>query len=316
MTKLAVSRVAKRSLQLIAALAVAVLCGLAVAENFERLSTYQISPSWLFIASGLLFVLAVIAGGTNWHRLLDLVAGRRLPLVKTVQGHAISWLHRYIPGVGYLGHKILWAAGNGLSKGNAVAAFLYEQLLIQASSFGFGILTLGIALANTGTMDNEAILIIAVTIVGIVVFIFAGPAIEKLLQRFRKTKGEETHGKVSVLSPAHTLVLFFAFVVPRILNAVAVVLTAVALFGINLPQGLALAGAYAVASAIGILAVFVPSGLGVREAIFVGLATLGGVSLVDAIMLSVVARVITTIADVALGTTVLATSRVVRNAKG
>ena len=311
---MAVSRVAKRSLQLAAALAVAVLCGLAVADNFERLSTYRIVPSWLFVASGLLFVLAVIAGGTNWHRLLDLVAGRRLPLLKTVQGHAISWLHRYIPGVGYLGHKILWATGNGLSKGNAVAAFLYEQLLIQASSFGFGILTLGVALAATGTMDTEAILIITVTVIGIVLFIFAGPALEKILQGFRKKKGEETGDRVGVLSPAHTLVLFFAFVGPRILNAVAVVLVSFALFEVDLPRGLALAGAYAIASAVGILAVFVPSGLGVREAIFVGLATLGGVSMVGAIMLSVVARVITTIADVALGTTVLATSRAVRNA--
>jgi uncharacterized membrane protein YbhN (UPF0104 family) len=196
-----------------------------------------------------------------------------------------------------------------VTRGAATTAFLSEQILIQASSFGFGIVTVGWALPLTGNVTPYPWLLIALTVVGIIVFIFSGPTVEKFVNLIRRKRGIEGDTVQQFLSPAHTTALFGQFMLPRIINALAVVAITVAIVPVTVEQALLVGGSYAIASAIGILAVFVPSGLGVRESVFVGFATLGGVSLVDAIMLSIVVRVISTASDAAIGVGVLATSR-------
>lgn len=302
-------RVVTRVIKYGAGLAVFVLCGLALSANLDRLSAYSISWSWLFALGGVLFVAGVLIGGLNWHRLIALISGNRLPLWATIRGHSESWLHRYIPGVGYLGHKILWARNRGVTRGAATTAFISEQILIQASSFGFGIVTVGSALLSTGNVTPYLWLVIALTIAGIVVFIFSGSTVEKLVNLLRRKRGIDGDTVQRFLSPAHSTALFGQFVLPRIVNALAVVAITIAIIPVTVEQALTLGGSYAIASAIGILAVFVPSGLGVRESVFVGFATLGGVSLVDAIMLSIVVRVISTVSDAAIGVGVLATAK-------
>ena len=302
-------RVVTRVIKYGAGLAVFVLCGLALSANLDRLSAYSISWSWLFALGGVLFVAGVLIGGLNWHRLIALISGNRLPLWATIRGHSESWLHRYIPGVGYLGHKILWARNRGVTRGAATTAFISEQILIQASSFGFGIVTVGSALLSTGNVTPYLWLVIALTIAGIVVFIFSGSTVEKLVNLVRRKRGIDGDTVQRFLSPAHSTALFGQFVLPRIVNALAVVAITIAIIPVTVEQALTLGGSYAIASAIGILAVFVPSGLGVRESVFVGFATLGGVSLVDAIMLSIVVRVISTVSDAAIGVGVLATAK-------
>jgi uncharacterized membrane protein YbhN (UPF0104 family) len=304
-----IRRVVIRVIKYGAGLAVFVLCGLALADNLDRLSAYSISWSWLFALGSALFVAGVVIGGVNWHRLIALITDIRLPVVATVRGHSESWLHRYIPGVGYLGHKILWARNHGVTRGAATTAFLYEQILIQASSFGFGIVTVGFALLSAGNITPYLWLVIAVTVAGIIVFIFSGSTVEKFVNLIRRKRGIDGDAVHRFLSPAHTTALFGQFVLPRIVNALAVVVIAIAIVPVSVDQALTLGGSYAIASAIGILAVFVPSGLGVRESVFVGFATLGGVSLVDAIMLSIVVRVISTVSDAAIGVGVLATAK-------
>lgn len=302
-------RVVIRVIRYGAGLAVFVLCGLALAANLERLSTYSISWSWLFVLGGVLFVTGVLVGGLNWHRLIVLISDIRLPLWVTVRGHSESWLHRYIPGVGYLGHKIVWARNHGVTRGAATTAFLSEQILIQASSFGFGIVTVGSALLFAGNITPYLWLLIVLTIVGIIVFIFSGSTVEKFVNLIRRKRGIDGDSAHHFLSPAHSTALFGQFVLPRIVNALAVVAITIAIVPVTAEQALTLGGSYAIASAIGILAVFVPSGLGVRESVFVGFATLGGVSLIDSIMLSIVVRVISTVSDAAIGVGVLATAK-------
>jgi uncharacterized membrane protein YbhN (UPF0104 family) len=188
-----------------------------------------------------------------------------------------------------------------VTRGAATTAFLSEQILIQASSFGFGIVTVGWALPSSGNVTPYLWLLIALTVVGIIVLIFSGPTLEKFVNLNRGKWGIEGDTVQQFLSPVHTTALFGQFMLPRIVNALAVVAITVAIVPVTVEQALLLGGGYAIASAIGILAVFVPSGLGVRESVFVGFATLGGVSLVDAIMLSIVVRVISTVSDAAIG---------------
>jgi uncharacterized membrane protein YbhN (UPF0104 family) len=289
-----------------AAVTVVVLCGLAVAGNLDRIRDYRIEPSWLFVGAGFLFVAAVVVGGFNWHRLLAQVSGQGLPVSATIIGHTESWLYRYIPGVGYLGHKITWAHGKGITRAAATSAFVYEQILIQATSFSFGVFAMGLALLSTGGTTELWGIAAGVALAAVVIFIFSGKTIATIVESIRRRRNSIGEMSIRFLSPRSVATLFGGFILPRLLNAGAVIALTVAVVPLPIEQLVALGGAYAIASALGILAVFVPSGLGVREGVFVVLALAIGVTVVDAIMLSAIARLISTLADVGIGLFVIA----------
>jgi uncharacterized membrane protein YbhN (UPF0104 family) len=69
---------------------------------------------------------------------------------------------------------------------------------------------------------------------------------------------------------------------------------------LELSQLAVVGAAFVVAGAIGILAVFTPSGLGVREAVFIALVIPAGLSPVQAVSLAALARIITTLSDLVL----------------
>jgi hypothetical protein len=87
-----------------------------------------------------------------------------------------------------------------------------------------------------------------------------------------------------------------AFLLPRLINGIGIVAISVALADAPASSWLPLVAAYALAGAVGILAVFVPSGLGVRESVFVLFAA-PYLGLEAAIIVSLVARVLATVAD-------------------
>jgi len=289
-----------------AAVTVVVLCGVAVAGNIDRIREYRIEPSWLFVGAGFLFVAAVVVGGFNWHRLLTQVSGQGLPVSATIIGHTESWLYRYIPGVGYVGHKVTWAHGRGITRAAATSAFIYEQILIQATSFSFGALAMGLALLSAGGSAELWGIAAGLALAGVVVFIFSGKGIATIVESIRRRRNSSGESSIRFLNPQSVAALFGGFVIPRLLNAGAVVAVTVAVVPMPIEQLVALGGAYAIASALGILAVFVPSGLGVREGVFVALALAIGVTVVDAIMLSAIARLISTLSDVGIGLFVIA----------
>lgn len=287
---------------------------LVAVENFDRLQAYPIEPSGLFVLAGLAFISAVLVGGVNWRAVISHTTGHDLKLGETVMGHAQAWLYRYIPGIGYLGFKVSWALQRGISRGAVVSAFLYEQILIQASSMLFGVLAISLSLIGARSVPNVVWFALAATAVGLLAFVFSGKTLSAIVQKMRKRRDSTDDSSPRFLNPIRVVQLLGGFVIPRLLNAVAIVAIAVALTPLTVEQLVALGGAYAVASAVGIIAVFAPSGLGVREGVFVALAILAGVDIVDAIMLSVIARVISTIADFAIGAVVI-TERAITQGK-
>jgi uncharacterized membrane protein YbhN (UPF0104 family) len=89
-----------------------------------------------------------------------------------------------------------------------------------------------------------------------------------------------------------------AFTLPRIVNGVGVGLLTVSLLpGTPVNDVIAIAAAYTIASAFGILWLFIPSGMGVREATFVAILAAMGFDVVDAIAIAVLARLSSTLSD-------------------
>ena len=86
------------------------------------------------------------------------------------------------------------------------------------------------------------------------------------------------------------------FLGPRILNGIGFVLIAATVVVVTPAEWLPFAAAYVLAGAIGILAFFVPSGLGVREAVIV-LILSQYIATADAVVISLLARLLSTLGD-------------------
>lgn len=110
-------------------------------------------------------------------------------------------------------------------------------------------------------------------------------------------KLNETERLPQISWPA-TFALLIGFVAPRALNGIGVAIVSLALIPtFTISDVVVIAAAYTIASAIGVLWVFIPSGIGVREGMFVALLATLGFDVVDGIVISVVIRLISTLSD-------------------
>ncbi|MGL4257887.1 MAG: hypothetical protein ACRCSL_16255, partial [Microbacterium sp.] len=98
------------------------------------------------------------------------------------------------------------------------------------------------------------------------------------------------------LSTGQTLRSLIEFLGPRVLNGIGFVMIASTVTAVDPSQWLPFAAAYVLAGAIGILAFFVPSGLGVREAIIV-LILSQYIPVAEAVVISLLARLLSTVGD-------------------
>jgi len=126
---------------------------------------------------------------------------------------------------------------------------------------------------------------------------YSRPVVRPVLRFVTARRLKERVESLPLLATPRSLVFAVEFLAPRIVNGVGVALIAISIFDSPARDWFTIGAAYAVAGAIGILAVFVPGGLGVREGAFVGILTAAGFNIIDAIVLAVAARFVSTVAD-------------------
>lgn len=279
-------------------------CAIGFSSMFETawqdLEERTVPLSWDLAIAWLFFALAVFVSGLLWGRVLGELEQRALPLSAAGAAHCTAWLLKYVPGqVGALVYKIAWGRRRGISAGTVTLSFVYENLFLQLASLVPGLLILAAhgSLSTGERSEGMATLFLAggAALAMLLVAVLLGPALRIGLARFerhRSNGGEPPR----LLSLAASLRHGLWFIAPRLLNAIGFVLIVAAIAPV-MPGDWAVLGAiYVVAGAIGILAVFVPSGLGVREGVIVALAApvIGASS---AIFAAVLARLIATAAD-------------------
>ena len=86
------------------------------------------------------------------------------------------------------------------------------------------------------------------------------------------------------------------YIIPRLLNGISFIFVVQSFWPIPLNAYLPLAAIYILASAIGVMIIFIPSGIGVREAVIVLLAT-QLMPLQTAIIVAAVTRLFTLLGD-------------------
>ncbi|CAN5167252.1 lysylphosphatidylglycerol synthase transmembrane domain-containing protein [soil metagenome] len=279
--------------------AVGVLFARTLAENWTQVVDSGISFSWLWIVAIVVFSIAVPLSGILWGRIVAILAPTvTVGLRESMAVHCASWLLKYIPGqVGSIVNKVAWGSRKGISRTLIIITFLYENVFLQVASLVPGIIIIVVALGSDIVTNNGVtavlLLVALIPLVGVLVpRVFHG-VISFASRRILKQPVPHEY----FLSIPNTLGLLVGFVGPRLLNGLGFVLLAATIVPVPADQWLFYGAVYVVAGAIGILAVFVPSGLGVREGVIFACLVAGGVSPAHAVIISLLSRLLSTIAD-------------------
>jgi hypothetical protein len=208
----------------------------------------------------------------------------------------MSWLMKYIPGQAgsFLG-KIGWAKQQQIDGKKITASFIYENIFLLLASVIISIPPLFVVFGTRFT-DSTTMIIPLLLSVPVILFILKPSIFQKIINSAFKLIKKGKLSNDSLLSYKDSLMFTVEFILPRLVNSLGFVLLAVSLLGIPTSQYIIFGSIYILAGIIGILAVFTPSGLGVRELVIVVL-TSNYIPTEQAIALSLVARFYATIAD-------------------
>lgn len=269
----------------------------SLSRNWDKVQDISISFGPESVAVVVLFVLAVVMSGYLWGLVFRRVSGTSVALSDAVKTHIGAWILKYIPGqVGAFIYKLQWGKKHGVSKKVTTVAFAYEMLFLTLAST---VVIIPILLATTGDATGSSLLSVYLLILAALV-VFTRQRLNLAIIAFIKKVSGKKVGKGYLLRLSEIIRFTGWFTLPRIINAAGFVLLAAMVFDISPSSYVPLGAAYILAGIIGIYAIFVPSGLGVREAVIVAFASVY-MSTEEAIVLSLLARLYATIADGVLG---------------
>lgn len=274
---------------------IAYFFGKTLADNLDKLNDVSFTVDVWAVLGTLLLTLAVVVSGFLWATLLSTLSGKPVSLKEGARIHAASWLLKYVPGqVGSLLNKLAWGTKRGFSKKTITTSFLYENILTVFASV---LVALPAVLLFKDHLGSELTLLLPLLVVIPMLVILYRPFFYGVLNKVFSLLGKKPFAESDFLSGKALLKYQLGYLVPRILNGVGFVFIAASLLPVEPHMYLGLAAAFVLASVVGLLAVFVPGGLGVREAIIVLLVSVY-FPVEQAIILSIVARLYATVADI------------------
>lgn len=273
--------------------------GRSLAQNWDAVRQIDFTVDGWSVVAVVLFALAVPVSGLLWGRMTAELSGTDVQPLEAVRVHCLSWLLKYVPGqVGSAVNKVAWAAGRGLSKTLVLITFVYENAFLLIGSLvptTLVLLLAGTVDLGTGRAGSTPLLLAFASLIPLLA-LTNGPVFRfgsNLLAR------RALHREIPAeyfLRWTQALRYQLLYLLPRVINGAGFVAIAVAMVDVAPSAYLPLACAYIIAGAVGILAVFVPSGLGVRESVLVLLAA-AYLPTEQAIVLALVARLYATVAD-------------------
>lgn len=268
----------------------------ALIENWQRIEEVSFTPNYQTIIGTVLFALAVVVSGLLWGRVLSRISGVTVSSKESIRIHCASWLLKYVPGqVGSYINKITWGKRHGLSKKAVSNSFIYENVMMVLAG------TIPVApfllLLFLGDLDgNLTILLPVLAVVPMLIIMnkktfywIASHVFKKILKK------EISHEYF--LETKELLRYQAGYILPRILNGTGFVFITASILTVSPGMYLGLGATYILAGVIGMMAIFVPSGIGVREGVIVLFASTY-FPVEEAILISVIARFYATIADI------------------
>lgn len=268
-------------------------------RNLERLQGETIPVDINTTAALILFTAAVPVTGALWGSVITRLSKHEVSSLEGARVHIASWLLKYIPGqVGSIAWKITWGTRMGIAKTAITISFLYENIFLAIASTAF---TLPIIIGFLGPSSKGfKYVLIGLAIAAIFGILSARPVFYRLAKLIIKVTKRKVDLKKDMLLGAGEIINYqLAFLIPRIFNGVGFALITWSIVSISLTEAFYVGAVYVLAGIIGILAIFVPSGIGVREGVIVLL--LSSIMPVElAIFAAVVGRLYATVADILL----------------
>lgn len=273
--------------------------GTTLARNWDAVREIDIRVDLASVVAVVLFAAAVVVSGLLWGHMVGRIGDVHVGAADAIRVQCASWLLKYVPGqVGSVTNKVLWAGKRGISRTIVVITFVYENVFLLLGSIVPGGLILLLAHAFTGSRDTLVGTFLPVVLALVPLALVTNRRAFRWGVNLVARRALKRDTPVEYyLSPWDTLLYQLAFLVPRVINGLGLVAIVVGLPDVTPSEYLPLAAAYVLAGAAGILAVFVPSGLGVRESVFVLLAA-SYMPVEQAIVVSLLARLYSTLADV------------------
>lgn len=236
----------------------------------------DISISWPFVLIATAFALAFRYWGAYiWVVLLRSLGAANVRLNRTlIYIYAKSWLGRYIPGTApWILGKIYFASQQGISKNKLAVSSLLEGALQIIVQFLFALALLAFD-PRLDIISGQIKLLILVAIVGCVVALV--PAVfNKLVGSAyqlikKKPFAREHYASGRTIGKGFTL-----YIVGALLSSLSLFFIAKAVYpALGYDQLLFVMGVGTLSGAVSMVAIFAPSGIGVREGIQLALLSL------------------------------------------
>jgi uncharacterized membrane protein YbhN (UPF0104 family) len=278
-----------------------------LSHNWQNVKDLSLGLSLLSLCAIILFVVSVVSSGVLWGEIVSLLSKQKIKTKEAIQIHLVSWMLKYIPGqAGSYLNKLNWGVKIGLSKKLITNAFVYETVL---QAFASIIPTIPIVIwlfleDVSSSLSTFVPLLVVLPMLAVMNKRIFSTLINWISLRLRY----ELFNQDMFLENKPLWRLQLKFIIPRVINGAAFVFVAASLLPVSIGMYIPLAAIYVLAGIIGLLAIFVPSGLGVREAVIVLLAK-SYFSTEEAIALALIARFYATIADVGVLGLFLVTKR-------
>jgi uncharacterized membrane protein YbhN (UPF0104 family) len=244
----------------------------ALLGNWEKVRELSLAPGPLVGAGIVLLVLSVVSTGWLWGGLLNFLirdTAVRVSAAEAVRVHLISWLMKYIPGqAGSFLTKMSWARRKGIAKSTVASSFLYENILLIFASV---LPTVPIVAWVVGEklFQNLSVMAPLILVVAPLLFVLNTKLFYGSINRGLNKIGRAPIPENLFIAPRSFFNFQAQFLLPRVLNGAGFVCIAASLLEVTPGMYVPLAAMYVFAGIIGFLAILVPSGLGVREAVLV-----------------------------------------------
>lgn len=249
---------------------------IAYLQSIEYSKLQNLSISWQYVIIATTLALAFRYWGAYiWVSLLRSLGATNVRLSSTlVYIYAKSWLGRYIPGTApWILGKIYFASKQGISKNKLAVSSLLEGVLQIIVQFLFALSLLAFDPRLTIIPNDIRLLILAGIIVCVIVLI--PPVFNRLVAgvyRLLKKKDfpQEHHASGHTIGKGFGLYVFGA-----IMSSLSLFFIAKAFYPeLGYDQLIFVMGVSTLAGAVSMIAIFAPSGLGVREGIQLALLSL------------------------------------------
>lgn len=248
-------------------LLVAFLVRFLSGADWSRLAELRLQPLYVLLAVPFSLIPRLLQPAA-WSRLIRGHGAVPPPYPQVTRVYATSWMGRYIPGkIAWIGAKVLFGSRYGLQPSLLAATAVVEALIQLAVALGLSFLLFAVA-------PESAPLPPAVRTLSVIAFATMAallvPTVFNALARRAAAMLKQPAGASGRLSVRTLVSVVLLYVGIHALSGLPVYLLLAAIHPALSPAQIPfLTAAFLVAGTIGTLALFAPSGLGVREGVLI-----------------------------------------------